>query len=38
MTQNHPKKPPRSPQDARSPENRPPTHTNPPQTLTGAPA
>ena len=38
MTQNHPKKGPRSPQDARSPENRPTTHENPSQSLTGAPS
>ena len=34
MTQNHPKKGPRSLQDARSPENRPTTHENPSQSLT----
>ena len=38
MTQNHPKKGPRSPQDGRSPKNHTHQHENPSQGLTGAPA
>lgn len=35
MTQNHPKKGPRSPQDGRSPKNHTHQHENPSQGLTG---
>ena len=38
MTQNHPKKGPRSPQDGRSPKNHTHQHENPSQSLTGAPS